>query len=255
MKIALAAALLMLVVTGAASSASGPPAAGVGAARTGAALYAANCSSCHGSHGQGIPPPGRPGVGNLHGEGPPLEDAGALAADFYLRTGFMPLADPRREPSNSPVLFSEANIRKLVAYVASLGHGPPIPKPDPAKGSLSEGFQLFSDHCAGCHQTLGRGGYATGARVPPLTGLTEVEVAEAVRAGPYLMPRFGPKAISDQQLDSIVRYVVYVQHPDSPGGWAIGLIGPVPEGMVAWLIAATALVGTCLVLGRRARHA
>ena len=106
----------------------------------GAALYAANCSSCHGPHGQGIAPPGRPGVGDLHGEGPPLTGVGALAADFYLRTGFMPLADPHREPSNSPVLFSDANIRKLVGYVASLGHGPPIPSPDPATGILSEGF-------------------------------------------------------------------------------------------------------------------
>ena len=31
-------------------------------------------------------------------------------------------------------------------------------------------------------------------------------------------------------------------------------IGPVPEGLVTWFLAATALVGVCLLLGRRLRH-
>ena len=91
----------------------------------------------------------------------------------------------------------------------------------------------------------------TGARVPPLTEATDVQIAEAVRAGPYLMPRFSPKRISDRELDSIIRYVDYTKAPQDPGGWSIGRIGPVPEGMVAWLIAAAVLVATCLVLGRR----
>jgi ubiquinol-cytochrome c reductase cytochrome c subunit len=48
-----------------------------------------------------------------------------------------------------------------------------------------------------------------------------------------------------------VRYVEYAKNPDDRGGWAIGHIGPVPEGLVTWFLAATALVGVCLVLGKR----
>ena len=76
--------------------------------------------------------------------------------------------------------------------------------------------------------------------MPALDGLTDVEIAEAVRAGPYVMPKFSPQAISNAQLDSIIRYLDYAEHPQDPGGWSIGRIGPVPEGLVAWLIAGAA---------------
>jgi ubiquinol-cytochrome c reductase cytochrome c subunit len=248
---ALALAALFLAA-GTAQAATGPPAVGIVPAKTGAALYAANCASCHGPHGEGIGSP-RPGVGNLAGEGPSLKDAGALAADFYLRTGFMPLGNPHAQPSNSPVLFTQTQIESLVAYVASLGHGPPIPHPDPARGSLSAGLELFTDHCAGCHQVGAQGGYVTGAVVPSLDQATNLQIAEAVRIGPYVMPTFSTTAITDRQLDSIIRYVDYAKHPQDPGGWSIARIGPVPEGLVAWLVAAGVLVGVCLLLSRRAR--
>jgi ubiquinol-cytochrome c reductase cytochrome c subunit len=149
------------------------------------------------------------------------------------------------------VLFSEGEIRALVAYVASLGHGPPVPKPQPERGSISEGLKLFTDHCAGCHQVVAQGGYLTGGVAPPLDRATPTQVAEAIRIGPYLMPRFSPRQITPAQVSSIVRYVEYAKHPDDPGGWPIGHIGPVPEGLVTWFLAATALVGVCLVLGKR----
>ena len=91
----------------------------------------------------------------------------------------------------------------------------------------------------------------TGARVPALTRATDVQIAEAVRIGPYLMPRFSPAQLSERELDSIIRYVDYAKAPQDPGGWSLGRLGPVPEGMVAWLLAGAVLVGTCLVLGRR----
>jgi ubiquinol-cytochrome c reductase cytochrome c subunit len=81
-----------------------------------------------------------------------------------------------------------------------------------------------------------------------------VQVAEAVRIGPYVMPRFSTKAISDEQLDSIVRYVDYTKHPDSRGGWSLGNIGPVPEGLVTWFIAAAILVALCVIIGERIKR-
>jgi ubiquinol-cytochrome c reductase cytochrome c subunit len=67
------------------------------------------------------------------------------------------------------------------------------------------------------------------------------------------MPSFGPRAIDDRELDSIIRYVQYARHPDDRGGWAIGHIGPVPEGLVTWFLGAVALIAVCLTVGRRLR--
>jgi ubiquinol-cytochrome c reductase cytochrome c subunit len=215
-------------------------------------LYAGNCASCHGIDGRGLRKP-RPGAGGVLGQGPSLRGVGALAADFYLRTGYMPLGDPSDQPTRRPVEFSDREIRALVDYVASLARGPAIPGPRPEQGDLAEGQGLFTEHCAGCHQVVAQGGFVTGARVPPLEDSSARQIAEAVRIGPYLMPRFSKKQISDSELDSIIAYVASTKHPSDRGGWGIGNIGPVPEGMVTWLIAAVALVLMCLVIGERRR--
>jgi ubiquinol-cytochrome c reductase cytochrome c subunit len=214
-------------------------------------LFEANCASCHGGAGQGIDHP-RPGAGDLQGAAPSLQGVGAQAADFYLRTGFMPLPNIHTEPSNRRVLFTDEQIVAMIKYVASLGKGPGIPHPHPEAGTLNRGFELFTEDCAGCHQSLARGGFVTGARVPPLQGVDATEIAEAVRIGPYLMPRFSASRISDAQLNSIIRYVLSTNRPDNRGGWSIGNLGPIPEGMVAGLAAVTLAV-LCLGLGRRFR--
>ena len=218
-------------------------------------LYAGNCASCHGSNGSGVTRR-RPveGSSSLQELGPRLRGVGALAADFYLRTGYMPLHAVGEQPHRSRVLFSERELDALIAYVASLGRGPPVPKPRPERGNVSEGLQLFTEHCAGCHQVVAEGGYVTGAVAPPLRNATPVQIAEAVRIGPYVMPRFSKRVLSDRQLDSIIAYVQTTKHPDDRGGWSIGHLGPVPEGMVAWLLAGGVLVATCLVIGRRLRR-
>lgn len=214
-------ALLVLVTTGAAS---------------GKHLYGQYCAHCHDT--QSAP--------DLHG-------VGALAADFYLRTGYMPLPHLGVQPRRARVTLSDEQIRALVAYAASLGNGPAIPTPHPERGSLSAGQHLFTDHCSGCHQVVAEGGYVTGAVPPQLGDDTPTQIAEAVRIGPYVMPSFTRKAISDAQLDSIIRYVEYARHPDDRGGWSIGHVGPVPEGLVTWFIAAAALVAVCMSVGRRLR--
>ena len=220
----------------------------------GSELFAANCASCHGIDGRGVSPSNPVhGAGDIEGAGPSLQGVGAQAADFYLRTGRMPLGRPDEEPERSRPSFSETEIRALNAYVASLGKGPPIPSPRPDEAHVSRGMELFTDHCAGCHQIVGEGGYVTDARVPVLQHASATQIAEAVRIGPYLMPSFSPKAINDQQLNAIIAYVEQSKHPTDRGGLGIGHIGPVPEGIVAWLVAAVVLVGVCLLLGERAR--
>lgn len=220
-------------------------------------LYGRYCVSCHGMNGVGVYPSREIGAapGRLqtqqHAVGPSIRGVGALAADFYVRTGYMPLQSVGVQPRRSRVLFDEQQIRALVAYVASLGGGPAIPQPHPERGDLSVGQHLFADHCAGCHQIVAEGGYVTGAIPPPLEDATPTQVAEAVRIGPNVMPRFSTKAITPKELNSLVAYVEYTKHPDDRGGWALGHLGPVPEGLVAWLLAAAALVFACMTIGTR----
>jgi quinol---cytochrome-c reductase cytochrome c subunit len=217
-------------------------AAPAAAQQRGQDLYGHYCAGCHGANATG-----------LEGSGPSLQGVGARAADFYLRTGYMPLRRPGDQPRRQRSILTDSQIDALVRYVGSLG-GPPVPRPHPERGSVSAGMQLFTEHCAGCHQIAGVGGIVTGARVPSLADATPVQVAEAVRIGPYLMPRFSRRQVSDRELDSIVRYVEQIQSPHDPGGWAIGHLGPVSEGLVAWLIAGTALVLVSAAIGARARR-
>src|SRR5436305_1664587 len=107
----------------------------------GAQLFAGNCSSCHGSLGGGVAPPAQPqrGAGSVKGQGPSLRGVGALAADFYLRTGYMPLGDPHDQPWSNRALWNARERRALTEYIVSLGGGPGIPTPHPAQGSVTDG--------------------------------------------------------------------------------------------------------------------
>lgn len=209
----------------------------------GRALFQSSCAACHGADAQGI-----------YGRAPSLHGVGALAADFYLQTGRMPLPSSHAQPLRTRPAFPQSKIRALVAYVASFG-GPTIPVVRPRKGSLSQGQQLFGIYCAGCHTIQGQGGIVTGAVAPSLNQATPTQVGEAVRIGPYVMPRFGERELSASQIDSLARYVRSVQHPANLGGWGIGRIGPIPEGMVAWLLAAASLLLIARLLGQRGSDA
>jgi ubiquinol-cytochrome c reductase cytochrome c subunit len=207
----------------------------------GRVLFANGCASCHGEDLRG-----------RSGLGPSLRGAGAAAADFYLSTGRMPLADPTDEPDRAQPAYKRADIDALVAYVGSFG-GPGIPRVDPGRGDLAKGMEAFTERCAGCHQIVGRGGIVTGAAVPALDDATPTQVGEAVRVGPYLMPQFSARQVDPATLNAIARYVQSIRHPDDRGGWGIGNLGPIPEGMVTWFLAMGVLLAVARLIGERAR--
>jgi ubiquinol-cytochrome c reductase cytochrome c subunit len=227
---------------------NGPPIILSTGPKLGEQLFAGNCVRCHGIAGRGVLRQGN--AGSL---GPPLRGVGALAADFYLRTGYMPLADGRDQPTRSRPSFTDAQINAITGYVASLGRGPGIPAPDASTGDLQRGRSLFTEHCAGCHQVVAEGGVLPGAKAPPLNRATDVQIAQAVRIGPYVMPKFSERAISDRDLNSIIAYVNYAKDPTDAGGWGINHLGPFPEGMVTWLLAIPVLLLLCRLIGRKAR--
>jgi ubiquinol-cytochrome c reductase cytochrome c subunit len=89
------------------------------------------------------------------------------------------------------------------------------------------------------------GALSYGTDAPSLHSATPKQIAEAIRTGPGQMPVFGPETFSQQQLDSIVRYVRYLRDPEDPGGFSLGRIGPITEGMVALLLGLPLLLFAC----------
>lgn len=205
-------------------------------------LYADGCSDCHGTDLRG-----------RAGRGPTLLGVGAAAVDFYVGTGRMPLSRPGIEPQRGKPIYGTADRAALIAYITSVGPGgPAIPAVDPSRGDLAEGRRLFIDNCSGCHQAMARGGIAPGLIAPPLDRASPKEIGEAIRVGPYLMPRFSERRLDGRQVNSIARYVTEVtQRPPDRGGWGIGNIGPIPEGLVAFLLAGGALVIVARIIGER----
>ena len=172
----------------------------------------------------------------------------------------MPIDDPGQKDSlHRDPIYTREEIAAIVDFVESFGApGPPIPTVDLARANLSAGRDLYQANCAACHSTTGAGGaLATGKPgivngfvlssqrglvAPPLLKSTPTQVAEAMRTGPPGMPVFGPGAFPDEQVDSIARYVVYLQEIKNPGGLELGRIGPVAEGAVGWLVGLASLL-------------
>jgi ubiquinol-cytochrome c reductase cytochrome c subunit len=205
-------------------------------------LYQRDCSFCHGSQAEGTD------------RGPDLISGanGPALVDFMLRTGRMPIDDPDEPVRHGPSRYTEEEIAAIVAYLDdAVGQpGPHIPELDLEGADLGEGRALYQEHCSACHATTGIGGAMiahrdgdqTGIAIPSLAESTPVEIAEAVRTGPGAMPPFGPGLVDDDQLNSLVRYVTYLQDPDDRGGFPIGRVGPVVEGAIGWVLGLGVLI-------------
>ncbi len=211
---------------------------------SGRALYVTGCSSCHGIDGRGTD------------RGPSLQDAGAASAYYYLVTGRMPAAGSTGQPAPKPPAYTADQIARLVDYVAALGNGPPIPDVHPAQGDLARGGVLYRANCAACHNAAGIGGALNfGVSAPSLAAAEPTVIASAMRIGPGQMPVFGPQIFDDEDMNDIVRYVLYLESPPDPGGAPLGRAGPIPEGFVTWVVAMGALVVAARWIGTRARDA
>jgi ubiquinol-cytochrome c reductase cytochrome c subunit len=241
--------VLGLVVTGVVYAAAEPGSAGAAPTvaddvSAGRQVFLANCATCHGVNGEG------------RANAPTLIGVGAAAVDFQVGTGRMPLASSGPQAPGRKVLLSEEKIKQLSAYVASLGPGPAIPSADatdPTRGDPSRGNLIFRTNCAMCHNAAGKGGALTrGKYAPPLTGTTPTHIYEAMVTGPHSMPVFNDNTIDPQSKRDIIAYLDDIRRAPSPGGLSLGGIGPVSEGLVAWLIGLALLVGCAVWLGAKA---
>jgi ubiquinol-cytochrome c reductase cytochrome c subunit len=244
--------LLGLLAMGTAYAAIAPTradaatAAAVGAqsAEEGKKLFLANCASCHGLQAQGTK------------SGPSLVGVGAAAVDFQMGTGRMPLAGPAvQAPRVQEVHFSDEQIADVAAYVASLAPGPAIPEEQyiTGEGDPAKGGEIFRVNCAMCHNFAGSGGALTrGKYAPPLRNIQGKHIYEAMVSGPQSMPVFNDTNISPQSKNDIIAYLHSIDKQDNPGGFALGNLGPVSEGLFIWTFGLLFIVGIAIWLGAKA---
>jgi ubiquinol-cytochrome c reductase cytochrome c subunit len=196
-------------------------------------LFEANCATCHGLSAAGT------------ANAPSLIGVGAAAVDFQVGTGRMPLAQSGPQAQQKPVEFTDADVAALAAYVASLAPGPSIPSGRvlDGEGDSANGGVLFRTNCAMCHNVAGAGGALTeGKFAPPLTGVSARHIYEAMVTGPQNMPVFNNRNISLEGKRDIITYLRYLDKNPSPGGFSLGSLGPVTEGLFAWIFGLGAIV-------------
>ncbi len=211
-------------------------------------LFLANCASCHGKAGEGRV--------NASGEmiGPSVIGVGAASVDFQVGTGRMPGQASGPQLEKKPLQFTQDQIDAMAAYVASLAPGPAVPTAEmlALDGNVTKGGELFRINCAMCHNAVGAGGALTeGKFAPGLEGVTEKHIYEAMVTGPQNMPVFSDANLTPQDKKDIITYLKYVENAPAVGGYELGSLGPVSEGLFVWVFAFGAIIAITIWLGAK----
>jgi ubiquinol-cytochrome c reductase cytochrome c subunit len=240
--------LLGLFVTGGAYAALAPkPAVAAEASsdqiQQGKQLFLQNCATCHGIGALGTD------------EGPSLAGVGAAAVDFQMGTGRMPMAGPGIQAPRNVPSFDAEKIAAIGAYIQSLAPGPAVPDAkytsgeggDPGKGGM-----IFRTNCSMCHNSAGAGGALTrGKYAPSLHNVDAKYIYEAMLTGPQSMPVFNDMNLSPEAKADVIAYLKTMHEEGNPGGMALGSLGPVSEGLVAWIFGLGILIGAAYWLGQK----
>lgn len=221
---------------------------------TGKALFAVGCASCHGLNGQGQV--------TSEIQGPPLNGVGAISVDFQVSTGRMPMARPAEQAPVKPNRYSPDEVAALAAYVASLGPGPSIPDPKQYDTSgisaedIARGGELFRTNCSACHNFAGAGGALPGGKyAPSLYGVSNKRIYEALIIGPQQMPVFSDQVLRPDDKRAIISYLSTLHANADQGGLSLGALGPVSEGLWAWILGLGSLVGFAIWIAAKGAKA
>jgi ubiquinol-cytochrome c reductase cytochrome c subunit len=212
------------------------------AVKEGRQLYLQGCSTCHGLNNQG-------GAG-----GPSLVGVGASAVVFQVGSGRMPLANGASQAARKTPKYNRAEIDQLGAYIQSMGGGPMVPTGSLTDGDLALGGDLFRTNCSSCHNSAGAGGALTRSKyAPALKKADERIIYAAMQSGPESMPRFSDNQLTPDEKRAVTRYVRFITNDNKdPGGASLGHFGPIPEGLVIFLVGIGALILVTLWIGARA---
>ena len=209
-------------------------------------IFLKGCSSCHGLNAEGAQ------------IAPALIGVGAASVDFQVGTGRMPMADMSTQAMRKDPIYNAEETAALAAYVASLAPGPKIPAESSLNyerdGSTAEGGELFRNNCAMCHNFAGQGGALTqGKYAPTLMGVEPKHIYEAMVTGPQSMPVFSDKTITPEEKLSIIKWIKAAEKEPNLGGASLGRVGPVTEGLLAWVLGLGILIGVAVWLAMKAK--
>ncbi|MBB2976811.1 ubiquinol-cytochrome c reductase cytochrome c subunit [Microbacterium endophyticum] len=196
-------------------------------------LFQANCATCHGLDLQGTD------------SGPSLYGVGELAVHFQVSTGRMPLQAQGPQALQKPVQFTDEQTAAIAEYVQSVAPGPTYPDEEvlDGEGDVANGAELFRINCAMCHNVAGAGGALTeGKFAPNLHSTSALNMYAAMVTGPQNMPVFNDMNLTDDEKRDVISALLYMQETESPGGFNLGSLGPVSEGLFIWIFGIGSLI-------------
>ncbi len=197
-------------------------------------LFQANCATCHGLNMEGTP------------DGPSLFGVGELSVEFQMATGRMPLQMQGPQAPQKPVQFTQEQIEAIAAWVQSVAPGPTYPADEilDGQGSVSNGAELFRINCAMCHNVAAAGGALTeGKYAPALMETSALHFYAAMVTGPQNMPVFNDMTLTTEEKRDIISWALWTQQNEAPGGFTLGSLGPVSEGLFIWIFGIGSLIG------------
>ena len=221
-------------------------------------IYDVACITCHGANLQGVAD-----------RGPSLIGTGEGAVYFQVNSGRMPMMSNDAQAERKRPRYTENQALALAAYVAANGGGPELVYND--KGEIAQeelrgknydgqiqaedvarGGELFRLNCASCHNFTGRGGaLSSGKYAPVLDPANEQEIYQAMLTGPQNMPKFSDRQLSADEKKDIIAFIKSTKETPSPGGWSLGGLGPVSEGMAMWMIGISLVAAVAMWIGSR----
>ena len=156
----------------------------------------------------------------------------------------MPLAQPGAQAPRKEPVYTDEEIAALAAYVASLGPGPAIPdeadysteglSDEEREAAIVRGGQIFLTNCTACHNFDGSGGaMPRGGYAPKLRGVDRqahlrghahrpAADADLLRRQPARPRRSATSSPTSSRSRTTPNY----------GGFGLGGLGPVSEGLV-----------------------
>lgn len=203
-------------------------------------LYATSCIACHGANLEGV-----------HNRGPSLIGIGSAATYFQVSTGRMPAMGQQAQIPQKEPKFTDEQSRELAAYVQSNGGGNEVPEGNLRDGNVAEGGELFRLNCASCHNFAGKGAPLSAGAYAPAIKATDEQMYAVMLSGAQNMPTFSDNQLTPEQKRSIISYIQTLEASADPGGAAIGRAGPVPEGLVIFIIGIGGLMGVILWIGAK----
>jgi ubiquinol-cytochrome c reductase cytochrome c subunit len=215
--------------------------------KQGRELFLVGCAFCHGQNAEGQT--------DINGKliGPSLVGVGAAAVDFQMGTGRMPLASPGQQGPAKPQAYDDDEIAAIAAYIASLAPGPAIPtsedystegmSDEELQEAIVRGGQIFLTNCTACHNFTGAGGaMPRGGYAPSILNTSPRHIYEAMLTGPGPMDVFSNGNLSPEEKRDVIAYIESMREQPGYGGFSLGALGPVSEGLFAWTVG----LGACV---------